>query len=80
MYSFVATRDCEYSPVLCFFSCFASRKVSLISTFCYRAWVSFLSAFCHMRILSVIRVSASRYVIVIVNFGQLIRFIVFSPV
>ena len=33
-----------------------------------------------MRILSVILVSASRYVIVIVNFCKFIRFIVFSPV
>ena len=32
-----------------------------------------------MRILSVILVSASRYVTVIVNFRKFIRFIVFSP-
>ena len=36
--------------------------------------------FFHMRILSVILVSASRYVIVIVNFRKFVRFIGFSPV
>ena len=46
----------------------------------YRAWSSFLLAFFHMRILSVILVSASRYATVIVNFRKFVRFIVFSPV
>ena len=61
------------------FSCLALRKVSLISTFVIAPGVVLL-AFFHMRILSVILVSASRYVIVIVNFCKFIRFIVFSPV
>ena len=62
------------------FSCLALRKVSLISTFLIALGVVFLLAFFHMRILSVILVSKSRYVIVVVNFCKFIRFIVFSPV
>ena len=75
----VATRDCQLFPII-YFSCFALRKVSVISTFVYRPWSSFLLVIFHMRILSVISASASRYLTVIVNFRKFIRFIVFSPV
>ena len=75
----VATRDCEVFPVLYFFM--LGVALSLVNQYLrYRAWSSFLLAFFHMRILSVILVSASRYVIVIVNFCKFIRFIVFSLV
>ena len=75
----VATRDCEVFPVLYFFM--LGVALSLVNWYLrYRAWSSFLLAFFHMRILSVILVSKSRYVIVVVNFCKFIRFIVFSPV
>ena len=75
----VATRDCQLFPII-YFSCFALRKVSVISTFVYRPWSSFLLVIFHMHILSVISASASRYLTVIVNFRKFTRFIVFSPV
>ena len=63
----VATRDCEFFPVFLFLFFHVLLCVKLVYNqyFCYRAWSSFLLAFFHMRILSVILVSVSRYVIVI---------------
>ena len=58
---FVATRVWEFFPVL-YFSCFALRKVSLISTFVSALGVVFLLAFFHMCILSVFLVSVSVFV------------------
>ena len=61
------------------FSCFALRKVSLISAFVIALGVVFCQPFSYAYSFCIL-VSALRYVIVIVNFCKFVRFIIFSPV